>query len=35
MTLPKGLAMQAYVIPFESLRMTDVEQVGGKNASLG
>ena len=24
-----------YVIPFESLRMTDVESVGGKNASLG
>ncbi|MFT3736757.1 MAG: phosphoenolpyruvate synthase [Rhodocyclaceae bacterium] len=27
--------MSAYVIPFESLRMTDVEEVGGKNASLG
>ena len=25
----------AYVIPFEELRMTDVEIVGGKNASLG
>ena len=25
----------AYVIPFEELRMTDVELVGGKNASLG
>jgi pyruvate,water dikinase len=25
----------AYVIPFEQLRMTDVESVGGKNASLG
>src|SRR3954463_10559320 len=24
-----------YVAPFESLRMTDVESVGGKNASLG
>ena len=24
-----------YVIPFQSLRMTDVEEVGGKNASLG
>jgi hypothetical protein len=24
-----------YVIWFEKLRMTDVEQVGGKNASLG
>ena len=27
--------MTAYVIPFEQLRMTDVEEVGGKNASLG
>ncbi len=26
---------QAYVLPFEELRMTDVESVGGKNASLG
>jgi len=25
----------AYIIPFEALRMTDVETVGGKNASLG
>ena len=25
----------AYVLPFEDLRMTDVESVGGKNASLG
>src|ERR1043165_142266 len=24
-----------YVAPFEQLRMTDVESVGGKNASLG
>jgi len=24
-----------YVVPFEDLRMTDVESVGGKNASLG
>ena len=24
-----------YVIPFSQLRMTDVESVGGKNASLG
>ena len=24
-----------YVLPFESLRNTDVEEVGGKNASLG
>ncbi len=27
--------MHAYVIPFQSLGMTDVEKVGGKNASLG
>ena len=27
--------MEQYVIPFEHLRMTDVDQVGGKNASLG
>ncbi len=27
--------MTRYVIPFPELRMTDVEQVGGKNASLG
>src|SRR5579862_4508241 len=26
---------EAYVVPFEQLRMTDVEIVGGKNASLG
>ena len=25
----------AYVLPFEDLRMSDVESVGGKNASLG
>ena len=25
----------AYVLPFEELRMADVESVGGKNASLG
>ena len=25
----------ALVVPFEKLRMTDVESVGGKNASLG
>jgi pyruvate, water dikinase len=25
----------AYVLPFEDLRMTDVDSVGGKNASLG
>ncbi len=28
-------ATTALVVPFESLRMTDVESVGGKNASLG
>ncbi len=27
--------MPRYVIPFEELRMTDIGQVGGKNASLG
>ena len=27
--------MTRFVIPFEELRMTDVEEVGGKNASLG
>ncbi|UCV10426.1 phosphoenolpyruvate synthase [Dechloromonas denitrificans] len=27
--------MEPLVIPFEKLRMTDVEQVGGKNSSLG
>ncbi|MBX3679319.1 phosphoenolpyruvate synthase [Cognatazoarcus halotolerans] len=27
--------MTRYVIPFEELRMSDVEEVGGKNASLG
>jgi pyruvate,water dikinase len=31
---PQG-AEGAYVQPFEQLRMTDVESVGGKNASLG
>ena len=25
----------ALVVPFENLRMSDVEAVGGKNASLG
>ena len=28
-------APTALVVPFEDLRMTDVESVGGKNASLG
>ncbi len=27
--------MQQYVIPFQSLGLTDIDQVGGKNASLG
>ena len=31
---PTNLAT-ALVVPFEQLRMTDVEAVGGKNASLG
>ncbi len=29
------MSQTQYVIPFEQLRMTDVESVGGKNASLG
>ena len=29
------MSEEHYVISFEKLRMTDVEQVGGKNASLG
>jgi pyruvate,water dikinase len=29
------MASAAYVVPFSQLRMTDVESVGGKNASLG
>src|SRR6267142_186118 len=29
------MSKQRCVIPFEQLRMTDVERVGGKNASLG
>jgi len=32
---PQGDAASVYVAPFEQLRMTDVESVGGKNASLG
>jgi pyruvate,water dikinase len=31
----KGIPVEALVIPFEKLRMNDVEQVGGKNSSLG
>ncbi len=30
-----GADARALVVPFEQLRMTDVESVGGKNASLG
>ena len=26
---------QAWVLPFQELRMTDVDSVGGKNSSLG
>jgi pyruvate,water dikinase len=29
------MAREAYVLPFDQLRMTDVGHVGGKNASLG
>ena len=29
------MSSPARVIPFERLRMTDIDQVGGKNASLG
>lgn len=36
MTATSALSRQnAYILPFEDLRMTDVEIVGGKNASLG
>ncbi len=33
--MPSTLLATALVVPFEQLRMTDVEVVGGKNASLG
>jgi len=33
--IPTRLPATALVAPFETLRMTDVESVGGKNASLG
>ncbi len=33
--MPSTLLATALVVPFEQLRMTDVESVGGKNASLG
>ena len=29
------MSEERYVVPFEELRMSDVERVGGKNASLG
>ena len=29
------MTSEAYVLPFDRLRMNDVGQVGGKNASLG
>ncbi|HEX7954076.1 MAG TPA: PEP/pyruvate-binding domain-containing protein, partial [Burkholderiales bacterium] len=29
------MSQKRYVVSFEQLRMTDVESVGGKNASLG
>ena len=29
------MTKRKYVVPFDRLRMSDVEQVGGKNASLG
>ncbi|MGJ7917847.1 phosphoenolpyruvate synthase [Massilia sp. LXY-6] len=32
---PAAAGESVYVAPFEQLRMTDVESVGGKNASLG
>lgn len=33
--MPQLFSPTALVVPFEQLRMTDVESVGGKNASLG
>ncbi|MBA3059583.1 MAG: phosphoenolpyruvate synthase [Gammaproteobacteria bacterium] len=33
--MPELFTATALVVPFENLRMTDVESVGGKNASLG
>ena len=35
MSHASSVAATALVVPFEQLRMTDVESVGGKNASLG
>src|SRR5690606_33471744 len=34
-TACEEVSMTRYVIPFNELRMSDVDQVGGKNASLG
>src|SRR5512140_2831823 len=34
-TTTQEKVMQAYVIPFQSLGLTDIPEVGGKNASLG
>src|SRR5450755_2055195 len=33
--MPPPSAADSLVVPFEQLRMTDVDAVGGKNASLG
>jgi pyruvate, water dikinase len=33
--LDKQLTMKPYIIPFEKLKNTDIELVGGKNASIG
>ncbi len=33
--MPTAPAADLLVVPFRQLRMTDVESVGGKNASLG
>jgi pyruvate,water dikinase len=33
--MPSTHLATAFVAPFDTLRMTDVEAVGGKNASLG
>src|SRR5512142_2155862 len=34
-TTTQEKVMQAYVIPFQSLGLSDIPEVGGKNASLG
>jgi pyruvate,water dikinase len=33
--IERGVTMTEYLVPFEQLRMYDVERVGGKNASIG